>query len=56
MRDYKVEQADSNTGLEKKVRNMMSIGWQPIGGVSVSRSFGYGSTVWTQAMVLYDNT
>ena len=48
--DYKI--VEEEYGLERTVRELISEGWVPIGGVSISIAHvGFSSSVYAQAMI-----
>lgn len=53
MMEYKIVTAENYRNLEERVRESISDGWIPQGGVSVSMSFGTSvySSRYVQAMV-----
>lgn len=53
--DYKLVYATTDSGLVKYVLQQIALGWQPIGGVSVTCSSQGVANRFTQAMVLYDD-
>ena len=52
---YKVVTANSERDLEDGVKARLKAGFEPLGGVSISMSHGYGCTKYCQAMVVYQH-